>query len=171
MAISMAEQGMVFLFSCFIGILLGVFYDIFRIARIAFNPGFIIIFIEDIIFCLCSSVIVVLFVYHINSGIIRWFALFGCALAFAFYYFTVGKFVMFLSEKLIRLISALLRFIYNITVVPARTVIKFLIKTAVLLIKKIIALTIKACAGFAFHKRKRKFISEAGKGFGLHKLK
>lgn len=169
MAINITEQGFVFLFACLIGIVLGVFYDVFRIARIAFNPKFIIIFIEDILFCLGTAVTVVLFVYYANSGIIRWFALFGCALAFAFYYFTVGKLVMFLSEKIIRLIAAILRFIYNITFVPVRRFIKFIVKIIRLAFKKIIAAVKKAFGKFIFSRKKKRFISQASKGFGLYK--
>lgn len=169
MAVSLNEQGFVFLFACFVGVALGVFYDIFRIARIAFNPRFIIVFIEDIIFSVGASAAVVLFVYYTNSGIIRWFALFGCVLAFAFYYFTVGKLVMYLSEKIIRIISAILKFIYNITFVPVRRMLKFIAKLFMRAIKKIFAAIKNAHGKFIFSRKKKSFVSQASKGFGLYK--
>ena len=44
MELSMTEQGIVFLFSCIVGGLLGAFYDVFRIIRIAFNSKWLSVF-------------------------------------------------------------------------------------------------------------------------------
>lgn len=169
MAVSITEQGFVFLFACLVGVVLGIFYDVFRIARIAFNPRFFVIFIEDILFCFGASAAVVLFVYYANSGIIRWFALVGCALAFAFYYFTAGKLVMYLSEKIIRVIAAILRFIYNITFVPVRRFVIFIAKLIVRAFGKIIAAMKKGFGKLIFNRKKKNFVSQASKGFGVYK--
>ncbi|MEG1778896.1 MAG: spore cortex biosynthesis protein YabQ [Oscillospiraceae bacterium] len=52
MGISLTQQTTTFLISCFIGVLFGAFYDIFRISRIAFKQPVWLLFIEDLIYFL-----------------------------------------------------------------------------------------------------------------------
>lgn len=59
------------------------------------------VFFGDVAFCLFCSVAVAIFIYHFNNGEFRAFVLFGAALGFLFYYFTLGKIVIYLSEKII----------------------------------------------------------------------
>ncbi|MBQ7669465.1 MAG: spore cortex biosynthesis protein YabQ [Clostridia bacterium] len=103
-----------------LGLLLGAVYDVIRLSRIIFgvsvysnkNYDFslysrgvknifsrkrgniftsIYLAVTDLLFCLLSAVIFILYMYIYNYGIFRWFILIFTALGFLFYYKTVGR--------------------------------------------------------------------------------
>lgn len=130
MEISMTEQGIVFLFSCAVGFFLGSFYDVFRIIRVAFNLRWLVVFLQDIFFCVVSSLIIILSIYYTNSGRIRLFGLAGCFLFFVLYHLTVGRFIMFISKQIINFIKQVLRFLHSITIKPLKAAALFIAATA-----------------------------------------
>lgn len=168
MEITITEQSVIFLFSCVVGAFLGIFYDVFRILRVAFKPKWITVFFQDIIFCVISSFVIILSIYYTNSGQVRIFGLTGCFLSFVLYHLTVGKFIMFVSTKIIEFIKRMLRFIYSITVKPLKIMILFIIKIInkqIRFVKRVFS-NAKNYIGYA---NERKKISKmAGRGFNLY---
>jgi len=125
MEISQSVYGIIFIYSVIIGMALGVIYDVFRIQRITMRVSIIkdiIIFIEDILFSVTAAVIIIIMIFHVNHGRIRWFALFGSGLGIVLYYNTIGRIVMLCSEKIIAFIQycirAVKRFIKIIFIKP-----------------------------------------------------
>ena len=114
-----------------------------------------IIFIEDIVFFTICAAVITIFIFNINDGQIRWFALAGSGAGFAVYYFTVGKIVMFCAKKIIAFIKAVILFILRITVFPVIKLISALFR----LLKKIAA-GIYRKIHLAIHKIKTKKIKE-----------
>ena len=55
MAIAITEQTAVFFHSLLLGAVLGCFYDLFRITRIAFVIPALLVLVEDLLFFLFSS--------------------------------------------------------------------------------------------------------------------
>jgi len=167
--LSMTEQGLVFLFSCAVGVFLGAFYDVFRIIRIAFNSKWLSVFFQDFIFCIFSALSVILLVFYTNSGIVRWFSLVGCFASFMLYHLTVGRIIMLAAKKIIDFIKKILYFIRSITIVPAKKLIMLILK----LIKNF------SLFMFAQLKRAKKYLYYANKknaakrgasrGFNLYK--
>ena len=78
----------------------------------------IIIFIEDILFAVISAVAVTVFIFNINDGQVRGFALAGTAFGFIIYYLTVGRLVMFCTAKIIAFVRAVVLFILRLTIFP-----------------------------------------------------
>lgn len=113
MGISLTQQTTTFLISCFIGVLFGAFYDIFRISRIAFKQPVWLLFIEDLIFFLICSAATFSFMLYKNMGEVRWFILFGEFLGAVFYYFTLGDVIISLAGKIIQVIKIILHRIYR----------------------------------------------------------
>lgn len=86
---------------------LGFVYDVFRFARVLFSSdrharegkrggvvrsvSALIIFLEDIVFCLFCGVALLLLVYYTNDGQLRGLALLGVAAGGFVYFNTVGK--------------------------------------------------------------------------------
>lgn len=138
MEISQSVYGLVFIYSLIIGALLGIVYDIFRIQRITMASDVkhlqiikdIIIFIEDIIFSVISAVVIIIMIFHVNNGRIRWFALFGAGIGFLIYYHTAGRIVMICSERIIAFIRYCIRmikrFIYKFFIYPIISAVKFI---------------------------------------------
>lgn len=73
------------------GCLIGVVYDFFRVFRLIFHAGTVMLFIEDLIFSLLFAISVFAFCFVFNSGKIRFFYLIAALLGWLIYYLTVGK--------------------------------------------------------------------------------
>ena len=69
MAIAITEQTAVFFHSLLLGAVLGCFYDLFRITRIAFVIPALLVLVEDLLFFLFSSI--VLFGFMLGTATAR----------------------------------------------------------------------------------------------------
>ena len=78
-----------FLFGCLIGLV----YDFFRVFRLVFNAGTVVLFIEDFIFSVFLAVSVFAFCFLFNNGKIRFFYLIAALLGWVLYYLTAGKLI------------------------------------------------------------------------------
>ena len=169
MELSMTDQGIVFLFSCVVGIFLGAFYDVFRIIRIAFNSKWLSVFFQDFIFCILSALTVILLVFYTNSGVVRWFSLLGCFMSFLLYHQTIGKIVMFMAKKIIDFIRRVLNFIKSITIVPAKKL-TILIARLIKRFALFIFAQIRTAKANAYYKRQKNSAKRAAlRGFDLYK--
>ena len=169
MEISLTEHSIVFIFSCVVGGLLGAFYDVFRIIRIAFNSKWLSVFFQDFIFCIFSAFSIILLVFYTNSGQIRWFSLFGCFTCFVLYHLTIGRFIMFASKKIIDFIKKVLKFLYKITIVPFKMTVLFILKQIKRLYKFMLKTFGTAKGDLYYINQRRKMKRGASRGFGLYK--
>lgn len=99
--ISLTRQCVFFLVSVLLGAAIGVFYDAFRIIRIAFRHNAVTVFFEDLLFCAVTCAASVLMIFCANYGIVRWFSLFGCVGGFLVYRETVGRAVVGAAQLII----------------------------------------------------------------------
>jgi hypothetical protein len=144
-----------FVNAALLGVLLGIVYDIFRIARISRMPyiapegrfyeiikiperkktlpGFVSVsdklltFAEDIVFWIIASVAEVLFIYHINGGAVRVYFIMCTFSGAALYFFTVGKITMYFSVRIIFLLRCLLYWTFYIIIYPIRLILRFIV--------------------------------------------
>ena len=93
-------QFAIFMFSCILGIILGIIYDCFRIVRMMINPRNIFIFFQDIVYFLLSALITFLFVLMFNDGESRFYILAGEGIGWIVYHITFGEWVYRCSEKM-----------------------------------------------------------------------
>ena len=113
MAIAITQQTAVFFHSLLLGVVLGCFYDLFRITRIAFIIPALLVLVEDLLFFLFSSIVLFGFMLENSYGQIRWFILLGVALGWVIYYFTAGSLVMKCSAQIIATIRRILAFLWR----------------------------------------------------------
>ena len=64
------------------GILIGILFDIFRIARKSFNTSDFITHIEDILFLLIAGVLLFFTIFKFNNGEIRSYVIIGIVVRF-----------------------------------------------------------------------------------------
>ncbi|NCA93116.1 hypothetical protein EOM82_07770 [bacterium] len=100
MEISYALQHYLFLASLLAGIVCGTVYDVFRILRAFAFKNRVIVFIEDVVYCLFVAAVFMILFYNYSEGRIRFFAFAGVITGFSIYYFTVGK----LTQKIFEVI-------------------------------------------------------------------
>lgn len=104
MEISYALQHYLFLASLMVGLVCGAVYDIFRLLRAFSFKNKVIVFIEDIIYCLFVAVAFMVLFYNYSDGHIRFYAFAGVITGFSVYYFTIGM----LTRKIFAGIKAMI---------------------------------------------------------------
>lgn len=104
MEISTQAQVYVFLTTLYGGVIMGLIYDIYRIFRFYSRPKRVKTFIEDIIFWIILSILVVSIVMYTNWGELRGYIFVG---------FLIGAIIYnkLLSKKIIRFISRIVNFV------------------------------------------------------------
>lgn len=169
MEISITEQLTVFLYSLTVGAFICVLYDLFRILRMMFGAGKVLLFLEDLLFCLLATGVIIIFLFHANSGEIRWFAMAGAFIGFFIYYNTVSRFIIFLLMKLIRLVKRVLKFIFNITVMPIIRLFKLTLGFIKKVLLKIFGNIKFIINHFKYNLIRYKISIKARRGFNLYK--
>lgn len=107
-----------FFLSILLGVLLGVLYDVFRLVRLVLPKKSVIIFFEDILFCMSATVCFLLLVFNAGSGQIRGFAVFGTLFGFATYYKTLGKLVFKANELILGFLKKILKWLVKTLTSP-----------------------------------------------------
>ena len=102
---SIASQVLVFVYSLFLGVLLGITYDIFRIIRMVINSKNIAVFIQDVLYFIISGVITFLFVLGVNNGDSRFYVLAGEGIGWIIYHITLGNAIYKGSNKTVKKIK------------------------------------------------------------------
>ncbi len=118
MGISISHQTVSFLQSLLLGGALGLLYDGFRILRLIIPSGKVISFFEDIVYFLLCGFISFAFLLAVNNGVIRAYLLAGELLGAALYYFTLGKCIYRIADKIIALVRKFLALLYRVFLSP-----------------------------------------------------
>lgn len=106
---SLTDQTIYFLFSLLFGVALAVLYDFVRILHIiGFNKPFKIILTDVLYFIMCAF-LTVLFALPFNNGSVRYFVLFGEAVGFVVYRFTLGELSYKLYNAFISIFSKVMK--------------------------------------------------------------
>lgn len=71
------SQEQIFIFFFIIGIIIGILFDIFRVIRKVFKTPDLVTFIEDLIFLIISSSLVILSIIKLNGGEVRFYLFLG----------------------------------------------------------------------------------------------
>ncbi|PKM62591.1 MAG: hypothetical protein CVU97_04560 [Firmicutes bacterium HGW-Firmicutes-21] len=137
-----------FFYSIANGILLGLIYDFFRISRMFFLKNKIIIFFEDLLFCLICAVTFILLFYNFSFGQMRAYAFVSGIGGFCAYYFTLGRFTRAVCERVYAFMS------------PKIKRLRCRIQALLYYVKKRIYTNYRSFS----------FARNAGKGFGLLKI-
>lgn len=106
MSSQIAGEGWFFFHSFLFGIILTVFYDLFRILRRVFSHGNFWVSVEDLFFWILTSCGIFYMLYYENNGVFRWFAVFGAGIGMFLYKKTA-------SEFLVSIISGILQHILH----------------------------------------------------------
>ena len=129
-------------------------------------------FIEDLIFWLIVSIGEILFIYHINGGVVRiYFILFTFAGA-ALYFFTIGKFTVYFSVRIIFLARCLLYWSVYIIIYPVRLIgfllLKFICFFANITVLPLVRAFKKSRIARYSKKRMLRILTQSKKGFFIY---
>ena len=109
---SLASQFQGFVISVGVGILLGAYYDIFRIFRTVFQSEKRAVFFQDLFYMLSAAFITFLLALGVSYGEVRFYILAGELIGWCLYYLTAGM----VTIQLFKFISYIVhRFFINPT--------------------------------------------------------
>lgn len=118
MGVYVADQTLVFLKAGAVGMLLGLFFDVLRISRLAVWTPRPLLFAEDFLFFAAAAVVTFLFQLQATDGMLRMFLFIGELLGAVLYFSAFSGFVMGFSIRIINVFKAVGRFIYRRMLLP-----------------------------------------------------
>ena len=139
------EQMFAFIISLICGVVLAVFYDIFRARRRAFSNRGLIIGLEDFLFWVIAAIAIFLTVMYANKGLARGFMFLGIATGAMLYGLFFSRTVMKIFLTLLSVLKTTVSFIVKILWQPLKWVLKLLSKPVLYLLQWLAKLT--KCAG------------------------
>ena len=149
MGISQSAIGALYFYAILLGLILGAVYDCLRITRVFFGNHYshraarrlqeirlpllpkakargesralgVIVFFEDLLFCLFAGISLILLLYGFNNGNFRFFVLFCACLGFLIYRGTLGRLVMLFSEVIAFSMETAVRYLVFFLLLPFR---------------------------------------------------
>ena len=107
-------QSFTFIIFIFVGILIGIVFDIFRIIRRSFKTPDFITYIEDILFWIISGTLLLFCIFTFNNGELRLYLFVSIILGNLIYIFTLSKYFIKVNTYLINILKKILYYFYSI---------------------------------------------------------
>ncbi len=98
------------------GIVIGIFFDVFRILRKSFKTPDFITYIEDVVFWITTGCFILFLLYYFNNGEIRWYTFLGIFIGIILYILFISKYFIAINVKIIQFIKIILKLISFIVI-------------------------------------------------------
>ena len=102
------------------GIIIGFIFDMFRVFRKSFRHKDYVINIQDVLFWVCTGVILLYSSFTFNDGELRLFMILSAFLGFIIYLLTLSKIIIKVNVKIIFFLKNILSKIIKILLLPIR---------------------------------------------------
>ena len=110
------------------GIAIGIFFDIFRVLRRSFKTPDVVTYIEDVIFGVLTGVFLIIMLFVLNNGELRFYIFIAIILGLAIYFLTISKFFIKINVKILTTIKKSILKILSIIFYPINMLLNFLRK-------------------------------------------
>lgn len=107
---------------------IGLFFDMFRILRKTFHTPDIVTYIEDVIFWLLTGLFLLFVLFQCNNGEIRIYHIVGLILGGIFYMLSISKFFVKISVSILTVIKGIVYKGITILLSPMKLLFRFLRK-------------------------------------------
>lgn len=148
------------------GIIIGLFFDIFRILRKSFCTPDFITYIEDILFWLITGFFLILVLFNFSNGQIRIYNLIGLIIGCVIYMLLISKFFIKINVALIIFLKNIVYKILKFILFPIKFIYKIIRKIFkpftffVINIKKIVCDCKKMIKNVKNKNKKEKLVTE-----------
>ena len=112
------KQTYLFLMFLLNGLIIGIFFDFFRILRKSFNTSDIVTYIEDFLFWLLTGILILYSIFTFNNGEIRIYMFIGIILGITFYMLTISTYIIKINVIIIKFCKELLIKTFSIILFP-----------------------------------------------------
>lgn len=109
-----SNQAYLFLVFIVNGVLIGLLFDFFRIARKVVNTNDFITYIEDVLFWILAGAIVLYSIFIFNNGELRLFMFLGIILGAFSYMIFISSYVIKINVKIINILIIPFKVIFRI---------------------------------------------------------
>ena len=124
-------QAYLFLIFTINGIIIGLFFDIFRILRKSFKTSDIITYLQDFIFWIITAIILLYSVFKFSNGEIRLYMFIADFLGCIIYMLQFSKYFIKINLKIVNVIKIIITKIINVMVIPLNATIKIFKKITI----------------------------------------
>lgn len=110
------------------GLLIGLFFDFFRILRKSFKTNDFITYIEDMIFWIVTGLSILYFIFVFNNGEIRFYMFLGIILGVTIYMFLFSSYIIKINVTIINFLKSIIEKIVSILLIPLKLLFKIIKK-------------------------------------------
>jgi len=132
MITSISSQAYIFFCTVISGALIALFYDLFRILRKAVRTGYLFTYLEDLLYWLIVTFIMLMTIYYSNDGELRAYLFIGAIIGVVLYALLLSRIVMASSLFIIKVITwpfkLAIRVLKPLVSIVARVIAKFIRK-------------------------------------------
>lgn len=123
------QQAYLFYIFLLTGLLIGIIFDFFRILRKSFNHSNFITIIQDLIFFIITSILVIFVLFKYNNGVVRSYVIIGIFCGLLIYFGLFSKIFVKINVKIIEFIKSVFSFLLKIVLYPFKLIHILLKKT------------------------------------------
>lgn len=120
------NQAYLFVIYFICGIIIGIFFDLFRILRKSFKTSDFITYIEDIIFGILTGIFLIFMLFIFNNGQLRFYIFLAIILGLIIYMLTISKYFIKINVKIIVTIKQTIMKIISIILYPIKKLLDIL---------------------------------------------
>lgn len=110
------------------GIVIGLFFDIFRVFRKTFKTSDVVTYLQDIIFWICTGLFILFVLFKVNNGQIRNYTIIGLIVGIIIYMITISKYFIKISVKITTFLKKIILKFLLIILFPVKQIFKILKK-------------------------------------------
>lgn len=111
---SAAQQVLVFVVLCFIGFFAGIFFDLFKAIKNAFQLSSRVLFLIDLLLSLLLTIAVFQILFQLHWGEVRIYVFVSFFCGIILYYFLAGRYVSLVFQRFFRKCLKIVRKIFSI---------------------------------------------------------
>lgn len=137
------------------GIAIGIFFDIFRVLRRSFKTPDLVTYIEDVIFGVLTGVFLIIMLFVLNNGELRFYIFIAITLGLAIYFLTISKFFIKINVKILTTIKKSILKILSIIFYPINMLLNFLKKHVLQVVLKPFRILTINVKGFCINNLKK----------------
>lgn len=146
----------IYLFSIYFicGIIIGIFFDFFRILRQSFKTSDIVTYIEDIIFGILTGIFLIFIIFIFDNGELRAFTFIALVLGASLYLLTISRYFIRINVNILTFLKKVIVKTFIIISYPFKIIKKYFFKL-ILRPYKILTINLKNILKNKIIKRKK----------------
>lgn len=125
------SQGQIFIFFFIIGIIIGLTFDVFKAIRKCFKTPDKVTFIQDLLFIIISTYLIILGIIKLNSGEVRFYLFLGIFLGIIIYFLTISNICVIILYVIVEFCKKILE-ILKMNIIKINKILNLIVVLAII---------------------------------------